>query len=140
MTWFFVEPEVAGGWGPNTLATKAVGRQTHVTRLHYEFDGWLGDQLLETTPCFIATDTLAQALRDANLTGFQLGEVEISRSQQFLDLHGDRVLPRFVWLKVDPRPFADDFGVTNDLRLVVSQPALNLLKDFGVAHASIEPA
>ena len=140
MTYYFVEPEVAGGWGPNTVATRQAGRPTLVTQLHYVFDGWLGDELLESTPCFIATETLARALSSAKLTGFLVGDVELTCSSQFVELHGDVGLPDFVWLKIDGRPGSDDFGIAGDMRLVVSQAALELLQTAGIAQAVVTPA
>lgn len=139
MSFYYLEPEVAGGWGPNTVAAQNPGMPTVVTRLHYVFDGWLGDELLATSPCFIATETLAQALSDAQLTGFQVGEVEVSRSDQFLDLYGDKKLPRFVWLKVQGHPGSDDLGLTTDLRLVASQAAMDLLRATGMSQAVVTP-
>lgn len=140
MSYYFVEPEVAGGWGPNTVATKSVGRPTTVARLHYVFDGWLGDELLESTPCFIATETLARALSDAQLTGFQLGDVEVSRSEQFLELYGDKALPHFIWLKIEGIPGRDDLGLSDDLRLVASQAAMDVLQVGVIDQAIVTPA
>lgn len=51
--YYVVEPEVAGGFGINTVFTRTEGKPMVVHKLHYEFDGWLGDSLLETTPCYI---------------------------------------------------------------------------------------
>lgn len=58
----FLEPEVAGGIGPNSELHCDDGKLV-VTRLNYEFDGWLGDALLETTPCFIVTNDARQVQR-----------------------------------------------------------------------------
>ena len=54
MKYYILEPEVAGGFGENTIMDPT-SRPPRVTRFHYEFDGWLGDELLETVACFIAT-------------------------------------------------------------------------------------
>lgn len=110
-----------------------------VTRLHYVFDGWLGDELLESAPCFIATEALARALDEAQLSGFQLGEVEVSRSDQFLELYGEKDLPRFVWLKIEGSPGVDDLGIADDLRLVASQAAMNVLA-ARITQAILTPA
>lgn len=139
MSFYYVEPEVAGGWGPNTVTDTHDGDPAVVTRLHYVFDGWLGDELLESAPCFIATETLARALTEARLTGFQLGEVEVSRSDQFIELYGDKDLPRFVWLKIEGRPGADDLGMADDSRLVASEAAMNIL-DARISQAVVTPA
>lgn len=47
---YVLEPEVAGGWGGDGTV---VDREFHppiVSRLVYEFDGWLGDDLVTTFP------------------------------------------------------------------------------------------
>lgn len=45
MKYFYIEPEVAGGLGRNTVMNRAVHPPV-VSKLHYHFDGWLGDVLL----------------------------------------------------------------------------------------------
>ena len=131
-----VEPEVAGGWGENTVFTRAPGTPMVVQKLHYRFDGWLGDELLESTPCYVVTERLAQEIGRAQLTGVRFDEVEVTTSAQFKELHPNRQLPKFVWLKVDGKPGQDDFGIAPGLRFVVSERALELLKRVGISHAA----
>ena len=45
MTYYHLEPEVAGGIGERTVLDRS-GPRLRATSLHYEFDGWLGDDLL----------------------------------------------------------------------------------------------
>ena len=134
-----VEPEVAGGWGKNTEFTRTPGQPVVVHKLDYQFDGWLGDELLESTPCYVSTERLAAEIRRAHLTGVSFDQVEISKSEQFDDLYRGRELPKFVWLKIEGTPGRDDFGVTPDLRLVVSERALVVLNEAGISHALVEP-
>lgn len=134
---FCVEPEVAGGIGPRSEMHRDGGKLV-VTRLHYQFDGWLGDALLETTPCFIVTDTARRMIENAALTGVGFSDVEISRSNIFIDLHGDRSLPRFWWMIVDGRAESDDFGISGDLMLITSARALAILESAGITHANVE--
>lgn len=135
---FYLEPEVAGGIGPNSELHRENGRLV-VTRLNYEFDGWLGDALLETTPCFIVTNEARQMIERAALTGVSFSDVEVTRSGLFTDLYGDKVLPHFSWMNVQGEPEADDFGMASDLRLVASERALFILRQAGLTHAEIEP-
>lgn len=103
-----LEPEVAGGLGPGT----DIDRSTHppvVRHLNYEVDGWLGDDLLETFPCFVVTARLAGALAASKLSGFQLSLAEVTRSERFDELHPDMVLPAFHRLHVVGIEGADDF-------------------------------
>jgi hypothetical protein len=140
MTKFYVvEPEVAGGLGSETVSSRGPSGHRIISRLHYELDGWLGDHLLETTPCFIATKQLADRLLEAGLSGFSTDLVEVSTSEQFRDLYGDRPIPQFIWLKVGGQPGVADLAVAPDLRLIVSAAALELLKSVGLEHAEVAP-
>lgn len=135
---FYIEPEVAGGIGPKSETHRENGKLV-VTRLNYEFSGWLGDAVLESTPCFVATDEARQMIENAALSGVAFGDVEVTRSGIFNDLYGDKHLPWFHQMIVDGKPCADDFGLAADLRLIVSDRALDVLKRAGVSHAEIEP-
>src|SRR5262245_38678940 len=108
MKFFVLDPEVAGGWGAGTKFTRTPGKPVVVHELHYEFDGWLGDELLQTSPVFIVTRRLADRLQAANLTGFELKPVEISTSELFHDIHGDRQLPEFAWIHIVGKKAQDD--------------------------------
>jgi hypothetical protein len=136
MKYFYVEPEVAGGLGRNTV----LNRRAHppiVSKLHYQFDGWLGDALLESFPCFVVTELAKQRIQAAQLTGAAFDEVEVSKSDQFQELYPTRQLPRFAWFRVAGRPGKDDLGIAPDGRLVVSERAIALLRELGIAQASV---
>jgi hypothetical protein len=136
MDYFYVEPEVAGGLGPLTV----MDTTTHppiVSKLHYHFDGWLGNVLLETFPCFIVTDGACQALQAIDATGAKFDDVEVTVSEQFEELYPNKQLPKFVWLKADGKPKLDDFATTPDGRLIVSARALEVLQGLGISNALI---
>ncbi|WP_231570837.1 hypothetical protein [Vibrio jasicida] len=61
MSQYLIEPEVPGGFGKNTLGRFDV-HPPIVEKLHLEFDGWQGDDLLEAFPCFLVSEHLATAL------------------------------------------------------------------------------
>lgn len=129
---------MAGGWGPHIQ----VDRRTHpprVTRLHYEFQGWLGDDLLTTFPEFVVTERLAEALERSGMTGFQLADLEVSAGNTWTQLHDARPLPRCRWLKVTDRAGAADFGLTELAHLVVSQRGLELLRGFSLRECEVSP-
>jgi len=150
MKYFYLEPEVAGSVGPNTTMDSRFFPPI-VSRLHYEFDTWLGDVLLESFPCWIATSQAAQKIMTSGFTGVSLGEVEVTTSELFRDLYPSRKLPKFTWLKIEGTPGRDDFGVAKGSKitdsaksfdrltfsLVVSERALFLLRGLGIAHALI---
>src|SRR3954469_16036308 len=110
MKYYVVEPEVAGRWGDNIVLDHSV-EPVRVERLHYQFDGWLGDELLASHPVYICTAQVGTALEAAGLSGFRLSDVEVSRSSQFRELHPGRKLPPFRWLQVRGEAERDDFGL-----------------------------
>jgi hypothetical protein len=135
MTFYVVEPEVAGGFGDHSVIDRSSGKMI-VQKLHYQFDGWLGDELLESAPCYIASERMAHEIERAQLTGVRFDEVEVTTSDQFQELYPNRQLPKFIWLKVEGKAGRDDFGIAPGLRLVVSERALELLKRIGISNAA----
>jgi hypothetical protein len=135
--YFVVEPEVAGGWGDNTIADTDVHPPV-VIHLHYEFEGWLGDELLESFPCFVVTRKLAAAIEEAGLNGASFESVEISVSENFKEAHPRVALPSFVRFVPTGKAGVGDFGIS-DGRLVVSERALRILKKARLRHADVTP-
>jgi len=134
--YYVVEPEVAGGWAENSVIDRTAGEPIVVQKLHYKFDGWLGDEILQSTPFFIVSERLAREIERARLTGVGFDEVEVTTSELFRELQPDVKLPKFVWLKVNGKRGEDDFAEASGLpALVVSDRAFELLKRFGVSHA-----
>jgi len=135
-TYYILEPEVAGGLGTNTLRDRSVHPPT-VSRLHYNFDGWLGDVLLEAFPCFIVTEAAKRKIGEEQLTGARFDHVEVTVSELFNEIYPNRQLPKFMWLRVEGTMGKDDFAVMPDGRLVVSQRALDALRELGIANAGV---
>ena len=138
MAHFIIEPEVAGGLGARTV----LDRSRHppvVQKLHYEFDGWLGDVLLESFPAFIVTQEAQQALIEEGVTGVRFDDVEVSLSATFQETRPGAALPRFVWLRPEGEPGRDDIAVARDGRLVLSQRALDIVQALGLSQARVAP-
>ncbi len=138
MAFFTLEPEVAGGWGDETAADVSV-HPPRVQRLHYQFDGWLGDALLESFPSYIVSTELGASLVASDLTGFDLGDCTVSTSSQFDELHPGKTLPVFKWLRVSGARGQDDFGISSDNDLVVSQAAMSVLEQYQIEHCEVAP-
>ena len=138
MRYYTIEPDVPGGLGEHSVLDTTV-RPGIVHYLHYEFEGWFGDDLLTSNPIFLVTERLAKALRKAHPTGMTLADVEISKSDIFMELHPDLPLPNFLWLQVHGTPGKDDFGFSREsgYSLVVSERILQILKQFNIEHCEI---
>lgn len=63
MRFLKLQPEVAGGLGAKTIMNTTV-HPPSVSILEYEFDGWLGDDLLESFPCFVVSERLKNPLEE----------------------------------------------------------------------------
>jgi hypothetical protein len=136
MKYYLLSPEVAGGLGPNTVMSQTV-HPPEVARLHYHMEGWLGDELLESFPCFVVTQRLADAIKNAQLTGVGFGDVEVTLSEQFRLLYPDRELPRLAWLKIVGKVAQDDLGMDKRNRLVASEVALQVFKAVTLENCAI---
>jgi len=136
MKFYALDPEVAGELGRNTAMDNAV-HPPKVSRLHYELDAWLGDNLIQSFPCFLVTEELKQKIEAAAFSGASFAPVELTLSANFKEQHPSRAVPQFTWLKAKGCAGKDDFGVEADGTLVVSQRALNLLQELKLRHCGI---
>jgi len=94
MTYFKLEPEVAGSFGPATVGDLR-GTPPRLEKFDYEFDTWPCDPLLEAISTFIVTDPLRKTLIETHASGIVFGDVEVTKSGIYLDLYGHRPLPAF---------------------------------------------
>lgn len=133
---YIMEPEVAGGWGDDTLVDTSV-HPPIVTALVYAFDGWSGDDLLTTFPCFIVTDRLAALIEATKLSGYSFAPVKCVKTETFDDLYPGRSLPAFRWLKVTGTVNCDDFAIDDEHRLVVSDAAYAVIAQGNIAHCEV---
>ena len=138
MKYFLIEPEVAGGLGERTQMDRDVHPPT-VTSLHYVFDGWLGDAIVESFPVFLVTEQARQLLEAAEVTGADFAAAEIETSDEYAELHPGEPLPEFVWFKPEGTVGSDDVATAADGRLVLSHRVIDLLGPTGLANALIEP-
>lgn len=154
---FLLRPEVAGGWGEKTVVANQSEIQSGaatipvITRLEYVFDDWLGDELLESFPCFTVTEMLADKLQQNALTGLKFSEVLISVSELFEDINGAdgfSRLPPFVRLEPQGRVAfdaeykvlnwtGDDFCLSEKADLIVTEKALAVLKKSNLNQCDI---
>lgn len=136
MKYFSVQAEVAGGLGPHTVMDPNAHPPV-VHHLHFEFEGWAGDALVQTFPCFLVTRAVQQGIMAAGATGVAFAPAEVSKSEQFELFHPEVALPEFLWLKVRGAACVDDFGLMGGIRLVVSERMLSLLRENGLTHALV---
>ncbi|QKZ02414.1 hypothetical protein [Pseudomonas eucalypticola] len=135
--YYFIEPEVAGRLGDSTVIDVSVHPPV-VSHLEYKFEGWLGDDILESFPCFIVSSRLAEKLISDKFTGYELGPVTVSVAEEVSEIFSQALLPRFFWLKIVGGAGFDDFGIANDFRLVVSRRVKDMAEYFDFKYADFE--
>jgi hypothetical protein len=135
VNYFTVEPEVAGGLGPETVMDMAVF-PPKVEVLDYSFSGWLGDAIVESFPCFIVTMELTEKISASDLTGYTLDDTTVSFSDS-IDDEVAKKIPSWKWLKVTGAAKVDDIGLTEDFILVLSEKALEIFKKYSMSNATI---
>jgi hypothetical protein len=134
--YFVIEPEVSGGLGSKTILDSTV-HPPIVTKLNYQFDDWLGDDILESFPCYIVTENLAKEIERSSLSGLAFDSVELSKSIEYQELCSKIELPPFRWLKITGKVGVDDFGLDKNHRLVISQKALDIFKKGKLEQSDI---
>jgi hypothetical protein len=141
--YFQVHPEVPGELGENTAMDASV-HPPIVTHLHFVFTDWLGDCLITAFPCFLISQEALQELEKLPLTGYSTDTAEIEEGEHFDELFRvtdpDARLPRFLWLKVSGSPRRDDFALSGNGDLIVSDRALDALRRVGLTLAEITEA
>ena len=59
MAQYLIEPEVPGGLGDKTQGDFSKHPPV-IEHLHFQFEGWLGDDLLESFPCFLVSNSVTR--------------------------------------------------------------------------------
>lgn len=133
-----ISPEVPGALGEKTQFDKSM-IPWKIIHLHTIFDGWLGSDLMNVSPCFFCTSELKNEILSQKLTGIRkFDPVETSLSDMFKELYPNQSLPEFFMLTLNGQPFKNDFGKTEKSKLIVSQTALDILQKFELSIAIIE--
>lgn len=145
MKYFIIEPEVAGGLGEKSKILYENGKIKAVKYLDYEFQGWLGDDILTTHPCFIVSKDLSEAIGNSSLCGYKLERISISFSDEFREFQKDCKVPDFV--RIIPTYSIDDAKLFNTLGmdfylyekryLVISETALLIIGQFHITNTTI---
>lgn len=145
MKYFIIEPEVAGGLGEKTKIVYAEGKIKDITHLDYEFQGWQGDDILATHPCFIISESLSETIKHSSLKGYKLEDMDVSFSDEFKEFCKVNNIPQFIRIipteSIDEIKSIDllnlDFYFYKKRYLVISEDALKIIKCFHISNSNI---
>ena len=138
MNFYIIDPDVPGflvePW-------KAIKEDPHLSLIHYVFECCPKADLIQAYPVFLASARLAAAFAEAGLSGYYLKKCVGVKGEQFhIASPGCGGLPTYHWLAANGRAGVDDFTITNNLKLIVSENALNVMQGFNLERADISPA
>jgi hypothetical protein len=106
--------------------------------IHYVFECWPSDDIGQSNRVIFITERLAEAIMKVEATGFRLKTCNAIKGEQFeIVSPAQEDFPRFYWLDVYGKAGVDDFGISSNLWLVVSERILNLLQDFSIERAQV---
>lgn len=137
MNYYLLDPEVAGGLGPRTEIDTTV-HPPIVAKLHFELDAWLGDDLVQSFPCYLVSESLKLDLEIMAPSGVSFHFAEVTASGDFEVFAHGKELPKLVWMKVSGSSGCEDFGLTPEARLVVSERVLVAMKRFRINHCGVK--
>ena len=135
---YTLRAEVAGGLGPQSVLDSSTNPPA-VSKLHYDFVSWLGDDIVAAFPCSIVTEPLGKAIVDEELTGVELDEVIVTKNPHFERFFPDTaaVLPEWKWLRPTGEPHDSDFWQDEQGILIVSERALKVMRKFSLENCRI---
>lgn len=135
MKYYTLEPDVPGSVAdPRSI----IQNYDTIQSIHYIFDCWPEDDILTSYPVYIVRKNLAKEFGNSNLTGFSIKACEVSKGKQFaIASPGCGKLPLYEWLHVSGRAGIDDFGITQNLRLAISESVVDTLIEFRVSNSKI---
>lgn len=138
MKYYTIDPDVPGRLAVDTITAFRSGTPELV---NYVFECWPDSDMVQADPVFLVSDRLASALSAAGLTGFTLKLCFSSKGEQFhIASPGCGPLPTYRWLFVNGTVGVDDFGISEDLALTISENALGVMRGFNLQGLDMSPA
>ena len=134
MSVYELRPEVPCHAGPGTVrdVTAIPPRFSNVS---LEFDGWLGDDLIETFPLYAVTDRLRAALEEAGVSGMSFERVPATKSEQYMDLYPEEEIGTWSLMTVAGREgTGDDAWLSPGWVLMVSQRFWDVASQFQLTY------
>jgi len=86
---YYVEPEISGGIGASPIMDNSCYPPI-AKKLNYEFDGWLGDDIIESFPCFVISKNLKSSPKSIVSADFHLPKLKsqsLRGSQNFIQIN-----------------------------------------------------
>jgi len=124
------------GWIGEQSVSEVVDNREDFQKVHYVFDDYPTDCIVEHFGVYLITQGLKKALEEIEATGCEFHDVIVSRSDAYEGHTShipDNSLPKFYWLKIVGEGGKDDIGRAEPtLSIAVSERVFNEMKKFGL--------
>jgi hypothetical protein len=124
------------GWIGEHSVSEIVDNKEIFKKVHYVFDDYPSDCIVERSGVYLITQELKKALEDMETTGCEFDDVIVSESDEYEEHTShiqDNSLPKFYWLKIIGKAGKDDIGrVEPAISIVVSERVFNVIRKFGL--------
>jgi hypothetical protein len=118
-----LNPQYCGVFGRKTLyAGELTDIPPVIYRLHGEFNVYPDDELVEVSGQYLGTALLGEALKalQPRATGLYVDDATVTTTLDFRRNYPGKELPNLRWFKITGKAGVDDFGLSKDHQLVVS--------------------
>ena len=106
----------------------------------YLIDSVPESEIWATLPMYVVSGKLGGALTEARFTGFSCKPLKTRASKFFRRFNpGTKAPSGFLWLQINGIPGKDDFGIDDDLHLIVSKTVVEVIKRINRGQFSIRP-
>ena len=128
---FKVTPQPCGSFGRKTLyGGELTDRPPQIYRFHFEFESTPLSEISGINSTYIGSEELMERIKELfpRATGITFDEVFITATAEFRKQNPGRELPHYKWFKVIGKAKVDDFGISEDHELYVSDRIFALLQ------------
>jgi hypothetical protein len=126
-----LNPQYCGVFGRKTLyAGELTDIPPVIYRMHGEFNVYPDDELVEVSGQYLGTAPLGEVLKalQPRATGLYVDDVTVTTTLDFRRNYPGIELPNLKWFKITGKAGVDDFGLSKDHQLVVSDRVFKELR------------
>ena len=136
MNYYITEPQVPGYLGSHTTYTSQF--PARVGDMHYVFNSWPCDDIIEAYPCFAVSDRLKAKIEEAGASGVNFLPCSVAMSEDISDSEGANI--PFFW-RIEPTGVMrkDDVSLDKEHRLVVSDKVKRIIEIFKPMDCDFKP-
>jgi hypothetical protein len=132
-----LDPQVAGELGAGTVLDSS----THppaVSHVDLTLDYPDADELIQSFPVFLVSESLGSRLQAADLTGFSLTGASVRPSENYLAVYGAAPHPHYLWMQVTGVAGTADCWLGDSLQVCVSDRMMEILEAVALSDCSVE--